>query len=80
MEEVWKRRVSSVREIMESVNPRADRPRAYTTYMTIMARLDGKGMLERTREGKTDYYRPTYTPARSRSRSATSSFASSIAI
>jgi len=64
MEEVWKRRVSSVREIMESVNPRADRPRAYTTYMTIMARLDGKGMLERTREGKTDYYRPTYTPAR----------------
>jgi predicted transcriptional regulator len=64
MDEVWKRRVSSVREIMEAVNPRADRPRAYTTYMTIMARLDGKGMLERTREGKTDYYRPMYTPRR----------------
>jgi predicted transcriptional regulator len=29
--------------------------------MTIMARLDGKGLLARTREGKTDRYRPVYT-------------------
>jgi predicted transcriptional regulator len=28
--------------------------------MTVMARLEAKGMLERTREGKTDFYRPLY--------------------
>jgi predicted transcriptional regulator len=61
MEQVWKHRESSVREVMEEVNARAHRPRAYTTYMTIMARLDSKGLLKRTREGKTDFYRPTYT-------------------
>jgi predicted transcriptional regulator len=29
--------------------------------MTIMARLDGKGLLERRRQGKTDFYRPRYS-------------------
>ncbi|HWX96286.1 MAG TPA: BlaI/MecI/CopY family transcriptional regulator [Solirubrobacteraceae bacterium] len=61
MEELWERRASSVREIMEAVNARAPRPRAYTTYMTIMTRLESKGLLERTREGRTDFYRPLYT-------------------
>ena len=32
--------------------------RAYTTFMTVMARLDDKGLLKRRREGKTDIYRP----------------------
>jgi predicted transcriptional regulator len=63
MEEVWTRGVSSVREVMEAINSRAPRPRAYTTYMTIMARLDSKGLLERTREGKTHFYRAAHTPA-----------------
>jgi predicted transcriptional regulator len=62
MEEVWRRPVSSVRDVMEAVNRRVGTSRAYTTYMTTMARLDAKGMLERTREGKTDMYRPVYTP------------------
>ena len=63
MEQVWKRSAASVREIMEAINSHAPRPRAYTTYMTIMARLDGKGLLERTREGRTDFYRARHTPA-----------------
>jgi predicted transcriptional regulator len=63
MEEVWKRPISSVREVMEAVNRRAPTPRAYTTYMTTMARLDSKGLLERTREGKADLYRPLYSSA-----------------
>jgi predicted transcriptional regulator len=63
MEEIWTRPLCSVREIMEAVNARATKPRAYTTYMTIMSRLDGKGLLERTREGKTDFYRSIYTRA-----------------
>jgi predicted transcriptional regulator len=61
MEEVWQQGESSVREIMNALNPTAPKERAYTTYMTIMARLDGKRMLERRREGKTDFYSPVYT-------------------
>ncbi len=61
MDEVWRRDEASVREIMEALNLPAAKERAYTTYMTIMARLDSKGMLERRRAGKTDFYRPVYT-------------------
>ncbi|TML99543.1 MAG: BlaI/MecI/CopY family transcriptional regulator [Actinobacteria bacterium] len=61
MEEVWKQGETSVRAVMEALNSRAPKPRAYTTYMTIMSRLDGKGVLARRREGKTDFYRPAYT-------------------
>jgi predicted transcriptional regulator len=31
--------------------------------MTILGRLHTKGLLDRRREGKTDYYRPVYTRA-----------------
>jgi predicted transcriptional regulator len=61
MEEVWRRRQASVREVMDALNAVAGKKRAYTTYMTIMARLGGKGVLERTRKGKTDFYRPVYS-------------------
>ena len=61
MEELWTAGESSVRTVMESLNKRADDPRAYTTYMTVMARLHTKGLLGRRREGKTDYYAPAYT-------------------
>jgi|ERR1700733_5165907 predicted transcriptional regulator len=61
MEELWKAGESSVRTVMESLNERAAEPRAYTTYMTVMARLHTKGLLDRRREGKTDYYAPAYT-------------------
>ena len=61
MEEIWRRHEVSVRPVMEALNRRAPKARAYTTYMTIMARLDSKGLLERRREGKTDLYRPVYT-------------------
>jgi predicted transcriptional regulator len=61
MEAVWERGEVSVRGVMEALNAGGARERAYTTYMTIMARLDAKGMLDRRREGKTDFYRPTYT-------------------
>jgi predicted transcriptional regulator len=61
MEAVWERGEASVREVMEALNGGAEKERAYTTYMTIMARLDGKGLLERRREGKVDFYTPVYT-------------------
>jgi predicted transcriptional regulator len=61
MEEIWRRREVSVRGVMEALNGRAAKERAYTTYMTIMTRLESKGLLERRREGKADFYRPLYT-------------------
>ncbi len=58
MEEVWTQGEASVRAVMNVLNARAEKPRAYTTYMTILARLDRKALLTRRREGKTDFYRP----------------------
>jgi predicted transcriptional regulator len=57
MEEVWRRGEATVREVREALNAASSKARAYTTVMTIMARLDEKGLLTRRREGKTDIYR-----------------------
>jgi len=61
MDVVWERGEASVRDVMQALNAGAGRRRAYTTYMTIMGRLDTKGLLGRRREGKTDFYTPTYS-------------------
>jgi predicted transcriptional regulator len=61
MDEMWERDEAAVRDVMEALNARAPKPRAYTTYMTIMMRLDSKGLLRRTRSGRTDFYRPVYS-------------------
>ena len=61
MDVVWELEEASVRQVMEALNAQAAKPRAYTTYMSVMRRLDGKGLLERRREGKTDFYRPVHT-------------------
>ncbi|HEV3070000.1 MAG TPA: BlaI/MecI/CopY family transcriptional regulator [Solirubrobacteraceae bacterium] len=58
MEELWSQGEATVRTVMEALNKRTRKKRAYTTYMTIMARLHKKGVLNRRREGKTDFYAP----------------------
>ena len=58
---VWDLGEASVRQVMDVLNAAADKPRAYTTYMTILGRLHGKGLLTRRREGKTDIYRAVHT-------------------
>ena len=58
MEQLWSLGEATVRTVMEALNRHARKKRAYTTYMTIMARLHQKGVLDRRREGKTDVYRP----------------------
>jgi predicted transcriptional regulator len=63
MDAVWDREEASVRAVMDALNERAPKPRAYTTYMTILRRLHAKGLLDRRREGKTDHYRPVHTRA-----------------
>src|SRR5246127_5778116 len=59
MEALWASGEASVRSVMEALNKEASKPRAYTTYMTIMARLHKKGVLVRRREGKMDFYAPS---------------------
>jgi predicted transcriptional regulator len=59
MEVVWRADDEiSVRRVTELVNVDGDKQRAYTTFMTILSRLHGKGIVERRREGKSDLYRP----------------------
>ncbi|MGH2716327.1 MAG: BlaI/MecI/CopY family transcriptional regulator [Thermoleophilaceae bacterium] len=57
MGEVWRHGQATVREVLTALN-RGAKERAYTTVMTIMSRLDDKGLLTRTRVGKSDLYRP----------------------
>jgi predicted transcriptional regulator len=71
MGEAWRHDEVTVRAVLEALNRRAPK-RAYTTIMTVMTRLDGKGLLGRRRVGKTDVYKPTmsreeYLEARARS-------------
>ncbi len=62
MEDVWARGGEvAVRDVMDALNRRTEKPRAYTTYMTILGRLYTKGLVSRRREGKTDLYRPVYS-------------------
>jgi predicted transcriptional regulator len=56
MEEVWRQGDTTVKLVMEALNKKAKPPRAYTTYMTVMRRLDDKGVLNRTRSGRHDTY------------------------
>src|SRR5579875_2531019 len=61
MEELWSSGEAPVRAVMDALNKRTTKKRAYTTYMTIMARLHKKGMLVRRRDGKTDFYAPSHS-------------------
>lgn len=63
MELMWVRSEGSVRGILVSLNERraADRQLAYTTVMTVMARLAEKGLLRRRRVGKAHEYEATDT-------------------
>ncbi len=61
MEEVWRGPQTTVKQVMEALNRKAEPPRAYTTYMTVMRRLADKGLLDRTRTGRQDTYSPRLT-------------------
>jgi predicted transcriptional regulator len=60
MEQLWGSGEATVRDVMHAINKRTRTERAYTTFMTVMARLHKKGLLARRRDGKTDYYAPVY--------------------
>src|ERR1700758_1024985 len=61
MEEVWRQGETTVKLVMGALNRKAKPPRAYPTYMTVMRRLNDKGLLDRTRSGRHDAYAPRLT-------------------
>ena len=49
---------TTVKDVMEALNRKAKPPRAYTTYMSVMHRLNDKRLLDRRRTGRQDTYVP----------------------
>jgi predicted transcriptional regulator len=71
MEEIWRQDgETTVKLVMEALNRKAEPPRAYTTYMTVMRRLNDKSLLSRTRSGRHDTYEATLTRAQYQQRRA----------
>ncbi|ADB50905.1 BlaI/MecI/CopY family transcriptional regulator [Conexibacter woesei] len=73
MEEVWAHdgEELTVRQVLDALNGRDERQRAYTTLMTVLSRLHRKRLLDRRRDGRTDLYsavlpREQYVEARAR--------------
>jgi predicted transcriptional regulator len=59
METLWASgRAMSVRDLLDRVNRRRKDPLAYTTVMTVMARLVEKDALRRERHGRGYVYEP----------------------
>lgn len=58
MDEVWKRKEVSVRQIELAFSESV----AYTTVMTTLDRLYKKGFLDRRKEGRAFLYSPRFTP------------------
>jgi predicted transcriptional regulator len=59
MEEVWKKKKASVKEIHQSLCEK--KGLAYTTVMTVMDRLAKKGYLRRKKAGRSYIYEPALT-------------------
>jgi predicted transcriptional regulator len=55
---VWDKGKATVQEVKDALNE--THPAAYTTFMTMMRRLEGKGLLEHEmhEDGKTYIYKP----------------------
>jgi predicted transcriptional regulator len=60
MDEVWRHSTETVRSVLDVLSEDETRePRAYTTILTILQRLEAKGLVTRTRSGRADVYAPT---------------------
>ncbi|MEE6259590.1 BlaI/MecI/CopY family transcriptional regulator [Plantactinospora sonchi] len=58
MDVLWDRSTDGGVTVREVADVLRDRELAYTTVMTVLDRLAGKGMVEREREGRAWRYRP----------------------
>lgn len=60
MQDIWKNGESSVNDVLERLNAKGRKELAYNTVMSVMARLETKGYLEREREGRAYIYWPAF--------------------
>lgn len=58
MAEIWRLGEATVRQVADAVNARSERQRSYTTFLTVLIRLDAKAFVTRRRVGRHDVYRP----------------------
>ena len=56
---VWELKTATVRGIYETLRER--RRIAYTTVMTMMKIMEGKGQLKKSQAGRADVYKPTHS-------------------
>jgi predicted transcriptional regulator len=56
MDALWAAGPATARQLAERL---ADRGLAYTTWLTVLGRLEAKGLLRRDREGRAHVYTPT---------------------
>ena len=68
MRVAWARESVTVRETLAALNKK--RALAYTTVLTVMSRLAGKGLLTAEKRGKAHAYRPVLTREEFEARSA----------
>jgi predicted transcriptional regulator len=62
MKVIWRAKDVSVRDVYETLRSR--RPVAYTTVMTMMNTLEGKGYLKRRLDGRAFRYQPAVPESR----------------
>jgi predicted transcriptional regulator len=60
MKVIWSKKEVTVQNVLTELNKQNNY--AYTTIMTIMNRLDKKGILTRSKLGKGYIYKPYYSP------------------
>lgn len=63
MHDLWTHGRSKVGEVLERLNEATNRPLAYNTVMSVMARLAEKDHLHRIRDGRAFVYEPTADPS-----------------
>ena len=63
MDHLWRTNGATVRETREALNGSAATPLAYTTVMTILVRLLGKGYVTRSQEGRQFRYEAAFAEA-----------------
>ncbi|MCM3169548.1 MULTISPECIES: BlaI/MecI/CopY family transcriptional regulator [Peribacillus] len=60
MKVIWTRKEGTVQQVLTELNKQHNY--AYTTVMTVMNRLEKKGILTRSKLGKGYVYKPYYSP------------------
>jgi predicted transcriptional regulator len=62
LEEIWRQGSATVRTVRDVINADPLQPeRAYTTFLTIFQRLDAKGLVVRSRDGRTDHFSAAFS-------------------